>query len=84
MSLIGPRPALFNQVDLMEARTACQVHTLKPGITGWAQVNGRDELSIAGKVLLDAEYLKRRSFWFDLQILMLTARKVLLREGVSH
>lgn len=84
MSLVGPRPALFNQDDLIAARTACGVHTLLPGLTGWAQVNGRDELPIPVKVALDAEYLARRSFVFDLHILALTVRKVLRRDGVAH
>lgn len=84
MSFVGPRPALFNQEDLVAQRTAEGVHELVPGLTGWAQVNGRDELSIAQKVALDAEYLSKRSFWFDLKILYLTALKVLKRDGVSH
>ena len=84
MSLIGPRPALFNQEDLIEARTAAGIHELRPGITGWAQVNGRDNLSIEEKVRLDREYLHRQSIGFDLRILWLTALKVLRREDVSH
>jgi len=84
MSFVGPRPALFNQDDLVELRTQAGVHRLKPGLTGWAQVNGRDELSIPEKVRLDAEYLQRRSFWFDLKIIWLTALRVLRRDGVSH
>lgn len=84
MSFVGPRPALFNQDDLIALRTAQGVHELIPGLTGWAQVNGRDELSIAEKVKLDAEYLHRQSFWFDLRILWLTLMKVLRRDGVSH
>jgi len=84
MSLVGPRPALFNQTDLIEARTQAGVHRLVPGLTGWAQINGRDELPIPQKVLLDAEYLARWSFWFDLKILFLTAWRVLRRDGVSH
>ena len=84
MSFVGPRPALFNQDDLVEQRTARGVHELVPGLTGWAQVNGRDEISIVRKVALDAEYLAKRSFWFDLKILYLTALKVLKRDGVSH
>ena len=84
MSLVGPRPALFNQQDLIELRTASGVHTLVPGLTGWAQINGRDELPIPDKVRLDAEYLKRRSFAFDLWIILLTAMKVLGRDGVTH
>ncbi len=84
MSLVGPRPALFNQDDLIELRTRCGVHRLVPGLTGWAQVNGRDELSIPDKVMLDVEYLQRQSLWFDLRILWLTFVKVLRRDGVSH
>lgn len=84
MSFVGPRPALFNQDDLVALRTACGVHELVPGLTGWAQVNGRDELPIPEKVGLDAEYLRRRSLWFDLRILWLTFVKVLRRDGVSH
>jgi O-antigen biosynthesis protein WbqP len=84
MSLVGPRPALFNQFDLIEARTAAGVHALRPGITGWAQINGRDELAIPDKVALDAEYLRRRSFSLDLRILFMTVAKVARREGVSH
>lgn len=84
MSFVGPRPALFNQDDLIEQRTAKGVHELVPGLTGWAQVNGRDELSIPRKVELDAEYLAKRSFWLDLKILYLTVVRVLKRDGVSH
>ena len=84
MSFVGPRPALFNQDDLVALRTESRVHELVPGLTGWAQVNGRDELPIPEKVKLDAEYLRRRSFSFDLYILWLTALKVLRRDGVSH
>jgi O-antigen biosynthesis protein WbqP len=84
MSFVGPRPALFNQEDLIALRTAAGVHALVPGLTGWAQVNGRDELPIPQKVALDAEYLRRRSLGFDLRILWLTAVKVLRREGVQH
>ncbi|MBA3995710.1 MAG: UDP-phosphate galactose phosphotransferase [Candidatus Accumulibacter sp.] len=84
MSFVGPRPALFNQDDLIALRTEKDVHELVPGLTGWAQVNGRDELPIPQKVLLDAEYLQRRSFLFDLKILWMTARKVLSKDGVSH
>lgn len=83
MSLVGPRPALFNQHDLIELRTRAGVHELLPGLTGWAQVNGRDELPIAKKVALDAEYLARRSLFFDIRILCLTVIKVLRREGVT-
>jgi O-antigen biosynthesis protein WbqP len=84
MSFVGPRPALFNQQDLIELRTQRNVHTLVPGITGWAQVNGRDELSISNKVALDSEYLKLRSLWFDILILWFTFLKVVRRDGVSH
>jgi len=84
MSLVGPRPALFNQEDLVALRTQRGIHELLPGITGWAQVNGRDELSIPAKVALDEEYLRRRSVAFDLRILFLTARKVFTGAGVSH
>lgn len=84
MSFVGPRPALFNQDDLIALRTSQGVHELIPGLTGWAQVNGRDELSIPEKVELDTEYLHRQSFWFDLRILWLTLMKVLCRDGVSH
>jgi O-antigen biosynthesis protein WbqP len=84
MSFVGPRPALFNQHDLIELRTQQGVHTLVPGLTGWAQVNGRDELPIPDKVKLDVEYLRRQSLWFDIRILWLTFVKVLWRDGVSH
>jgi O-antigen biosynthesis protein WbqP len=84
MSFVGPRPALYNQDDLIALRTEKQVHTIVPGLTGWAQVNGRDELPIPVKVDLDVEYLQRQSFFFDIYILYLTFIKVLGREGVSH
>lgn len=84
MSFVGPRPALFNQADLIALRTQHGVHEALPGLTGWAQINGRDELPIPQKVALDVEYLKRRSFWFDLQIILATAVKVVRRESVSH
>lgn len=84
MSFVGPRPALFNQDDLVALRTAAGVHELRPGLTGWAQVNGRDELPIPEKVELDVVYLKRQSFWFDIWILWLTAIKVVRRDGVAH
>lgn len=84
MSFVGPRPALFNQHDLIELRTQKNVHTLVPGLTGWAQVNGRDELPIPQKVELDVEYLRRQGFWFDIKILWLTFLKVVQRDGVSH
>lgn len=84
MSFVGPRPALFNQDDLIALRTAAGVDALVPGLTGWAQVNGRDELPIPEKVRLDSEYMERRSMWFDLRILWITAMKVLKRDGVTH
>lgn len=84
MSFVGPRPALYNQDDLIALRTERGVHTLVPGLTGWAQINGRDELPIPQKVEFDAQYLQRRSFWFDLRIMALTAWRVLRRSGVSH
>ena len=84
MSFVGPRPALFNQEDLITLRTEKGVDKLLPGITGWAQVNGRDELSIPDKVALDVEYLNRQSFWFDMKILWMTFLKVIKRDGVSH
>ena len=84
MSFVGPRPALFNQQDLIALRTEQSVHTLVPGLTGWAQVNGRDELPIPEKVKLDVAYLQRQSLWFDIRILWLTVVKVLKRDGVSH
>ena len=84
MSFVGPRPALFNQSDLIELRTASGVSQLLPGLTGWAQINGRDELPIPEKVRLDTEYLQRRSVWFDLKILWRTAFKVAAQDGVAH
>ena len=84
MSFVGPRPALFNQDDLIALRTEKGVDKLLPGITGWAQVNGRDELSIPDKVALDVEYLNRQSFWFDMKILWMTFLRVINRDGVSH
>jgi len=84
MTVVGPRPALFNQDDLIKARTKLGIHLIKPGLTGWAQVNGRDELSIESKVKLDSEYLKRQSISFDLKIIILTILKVTRREDVSH
>ncbi|MES2686096.1 MAG: sugar transferase [Pseudomonadota bacterium] len=84
MSFVGPRPALFNQRDLIELRTRSGVHELVPGLTGWAQINGRDELPIPDKVKLDVEYLQRQSLRFDMQILWRTFVKVLRRDGVSH
>lgn len=84
MSFVGPRPALFNQEDLVALRTEKGIHVLTPGLTGWAQINGRDELSIPLKVALDEYYLKHRSLLFDVKILFLTFIKVLQKEGVSH
>lgn len=84
MSFVGPRPALFNQQDLIDLRTELGVHKLVPGLTGWAQVNGRDEIAIPQKVQFDFEYLQRQSLSFDLTILWLTASKVLIGHGVSH
>ncbi len=84
MSFVGPRPALFNQDDLIVLRTEAGVHRLLPGLTGWAQINGRDEIPIPEKVALDATYLQRRSMLFDLRIIALTFVKVLRRDGVSH
>lgn len=84
MSFVGPRPALFNQHDLVELRTRAGVHELLPGLTGWAQINGRDELPIPQKVTLDAEYLENKSFYLDVKIIILTALKVLRRDNVTH
>lgn len=84
MSLVGPRPALFNQDDLVALRTAAGLDVLRPGLTGWAQVNGRDELSVAEKTRFDREYLERMSLAFDLRILLLTAASVVRRDSVSH
>jgi len=84
MSLVGPRPALYNQEDLIRLRTERGVQELLPGLTGWAQVNGRDELPVADKVEFDAEYRVNQSVWLDIRILWLTVLKVLRREGVSH
>lgn len=84
MSFVGPRPALYNQEDLIALRTAHGVDALMPGLTGWAQVNGRDELSIPDKVKLDVEYLKHQSLITDIKIIMLTFMKVLKRDGVNH
>jgi len=84
MSFVGPRPALFNQDDLISLRTEKGVHRVIPGLTGWAQVNGRDELPIPQKVALDVEYLERQSVFFDIKILWLTFTKVVKRDGVSH
>lgn len=84
MSFVGPRPALFNQYDLIEQRTKAGVHEILPGLTGWAQINGRDELPIPEKVALDTQYLHRQNFLFDLYILWKTANKVVRSDGVSH
>ena len=84
MSFVGPRPALYNQEDLIAMRTELGVEVLLPGITGWAQVNGRDELPIPQKVALDVEYLNKRSLYFDIYILWLTFVKVVCSDGVSH
>ena len=84
MSLVGPRPALYNQEDLISLRTEVGVHNLVPGITGLAQVSGRDELSIRDKVKIDKNYLEKKSFIFDLYIIWLTVLKVIKRDGISH
>jgi len=84
MTFVGPRPALYNQDDLIALRTEEGVDKLLPGITGWAQVNGRDKLSIPDKVALDVEYLNHQSFWFDMKILWMTFLRVMKRDGVSH
>ena len=84
MAIVGPRPALFNQHDLIKLRTEKGVHLLKPGITGWAQVNGRDELPIPDKVELDMDYMHKQSLLFDLKIIALTVVKVLCRDGIQH
>nr|WP_315217713.1 sugar transferase [uncultured Flavobacterium sp.] len=84
MVFVGPRPALYNQDDLMQLRVEAGVDQLIPGLTGWAQVNGRDEISLETKVALEKEYLERKSFWFDLKIIVLTFTKVLISKGVKH
>ena len=84
MSLVGPRPALFNQHDLIQMRTDCGVHKLVPGLTGWAQINGRDEVPNEQKVALDRYYLQHTSVWLDLRILVLTFIKVVRRDGITH
>ena len=84
MSFVGPRPALFNQYDLIELRTKAGVHRLLPGLTGWAQINGRDELPIPQKVALDLEYLNNHSMWFDIKIIFQTGVKVLRWDNVTH
>ena len=84
MVFVGPRPALFNQEDLMDLRVKAGVEKLKPGITGWAQINGRDEISIEKKVEFEKEYLKRKSLWFDLKIVICTFTSVVMSKGVTH
>lgn len=84
MSIVGPRPALYNQADLIALRTEVGAHELTPGLTGWAQINGRDELDIPEKVKLDVEYLRRASLWFDIKIMVRTARQAFFGRGVSH
>lgn len=84
MSIVGPRPALYNQDDLIALRTECGVYVLKPGITGWAQVNGRDEIPIPQKVVLDTFYLEHKGLWLDIKIIMLTVLKVIRRDNISH
>jgi O-antigen biosynthesis protein WbqP len=84
MSVVGPRPALFNQDDLVELRTKEGVHQLRPGITGWAQINGRDELAIPVKVQYDVDYARRMSLWFDLKVILWTILKTITGRGVSH
>lgn len=84
MSLVGPRPALFNQSDLIARRQELGINKLRPGITGWAQVNGRDEIELDIKVQLDAEYLKHQSLWFDIRIMLLTVYAVIDRKNISH
>ncbi|MFJ7565841.1 sugar transferase [Herminiimonas sp. NPDC097707] len=84
MSFVGPRPALFNQDDLIALRTHYGVDKMTPGLTGWAQINGRDELPIPEKVQLDVEYMQRQSFWFDLKIIFFTFLKVLKKDGITH
>lgn len=84
MVFVGPRPALYNQDDLMQLRLKAGVEKLKPGITGWAQINGRDEISLEEKVALEKEYLERKSFWFDMKIIVFTFTSVLKSDGVKH
>ena len=84
MSLVGPRPALFNQEDLINLRTQEGIHSLVPGVTGWAQINGRDEIPIPEKVVLEKEYLENKSFWLDMKIIWLSIIKVISGDGVSH
>lgn len=84
MSIVGPRPALFNQQNLIEMRTEQGVHVIRPGLTGWAQVNGRDELPLVEKVSLDLDYLRRQSLAFDVKVIGLTVLKVVRRDGITH
>jgi O-antigen biosynthesis protein WbqP len=84
LSFVGPRPALSNQADLIDLRTGLGIHKLSPGLTGWAQVNGRDDLTVEDKVQFDAEYMRKQSFLFDLRILAMTVGKVLRHEGIRH
>jgi O-antigen biosynthesis protein WbqP len=84
MVFVGPRPALYNQDDLMQLRVKAGVDQLKPGITGWAQINGRDEIALEEKVAFEKEYLERKSFWFDIKIIILTFSRVLKSDGVKH
>lgn len=84
MSVVGPRPALFNQDDLIELRSKAGVEKVAPGLTGWAQINGRDEIPISEKVKFDTEYIERKSFWFDLKIIFLTLVKVLCNQNIAH
>ncbi len=84
MAFVGPRPALFNQDDLIALRASLGVDKILPGITGWAQVNGRDDLSITDKATLDAQYCRRQSFWFDIKILWITIKNVVKKDGISH
>lgn len=84
MSIVGPRPALFNQQNLIEMRTAQGVHKIRPGLTGWAQINGRDELPLIEKVKLDSDYVRYQSFGFDLKVIFLTMLKVVRRDGIVH
>ena len=84
MTFVGPRPALFNQHDLIKLRNNFGIDNLKPGITGWAQVNGRDDISINRKVELDVEYLSLKGFWFDLYVIYITFSRVFNKKGISH
>ena len=84
MSIVGPRPALYNQIDLKEMRTEAGIHKLVPGLTGWAQINGRDEIPLSLKVKLDKEYLERKNFFFDIKIIFMTVLSVLKSEGVQE